>query len=122
MEDTPTADETWRELVAGRPGWWSDDPIVRAAYENPTLRTLFPFPTHGTLKFYRKAQQPWPATRGEQLPFIVCAGPPYDVYAPGYGQLIGKAETAEKAVTLLVASLPDPGRPADGSAGGGVRR
>ncbi|MCW3819762.1 DUF6193 family natural product biosynthesis protein [Micromonospora sp. DR5-3] len=108
MEDTSKIDETWRELVNDAPGWWSGDPVIRAAYEHPTLRALFPFPTHGTLRFYRTAPPPWPTDPADQLPFIVCGGPPYQIFTAGYGQLVGEANAAEEAVTLLVASLPDP--------------
>ncbi|CCH19107.1 DUF6193 family natural product biosynthesis protein [Micromonospora lupini] len=108
MDEKIEAAQSWRELVHGTSGWWSGDPVVKAAYEDPTLRTLFPFPTHGTLKFFRYARQPYPAVPREELPFIVCGGPPYRVFTPGYEQLVGEATTAVEAVELVVASLPDP--------------
>jgi hypothetical protein len=107
MEETTEVAKAWRKLVDGTPGWWSGDPVVSAAYEHPTLRTLFPFPTHGTLRFFRSAWPPFPAVPTDDLPFIVCGCPPYKVFTAGYGQLVGEARTAEEAVKLLVASLPN---------------
>ncbi|MEU7841101.1 DUF6193 family natural product biosynthesis protein [Micromonospora sp. NPDC049114] len=111
MEENGEAAETWRDLVHGTPGWWSGEPVVTAAYEHPTLRTLFPLPTHGTLKFFRTARPPYPAVRTDDLPFIVGGGPPYQVYTPGYGRLLGEATTAAEAVELVVASLPGSASP-----------
>ncbi|MGW4293300.1 DUF6193 family natural product biosynthesis protein [Micromonospora chersina] len=107
MEDTTKVDETWRDLLNSSSGWWSGDPVIRAAYEHRTLRALLPLPTHGTLRFYRTPRPPWPAQPSDPLPFIVCGSPPYKIFTAGYGELIGEANTAEEAVTLLVASLPD---------------
>ncbi|MEU4335914.1 DUF6193 family natural product biosynthesis protein [Micromonospora lupini] len=111
MEEETESAQSWRELVYGTPGWWSGDPVVKAAYEDPTLRTLFPLPTHGTLKFFSTVRQPHPAGPREELPFIVCGGPPYRVFTPGYEQLVGEATTAVEAVALVVASLPEPSSP-----------
>ncbi|MFF5176621.1 DUF6193 family natural product biosynthesis protein [Micromonospora sp. NPDC000316] len=106
MEDATKVDEAWRNLLNSSSGWWSGDSVIRAAYEHPTLRRLLPFPTHGTLRFYTTPRPPWPAQPADSLPFIVCGAPPYRIFTAGYGQLIGEANTAEEAVTLLVASLP----------------
>ncbi|SNX88611.1 hypothetical protein SAMN06272735_9083 [Streptomyces sp. TLI_55] len=42
----------------------------------------------------------------DNLPFIVCSGPPYKVYASGYAALLGAGATPEEAAALVVAHLP----------------
>jgi hypothetical protein len=105
MDQPADAAEAWRELLHGRPAWWSDNPVLLAASEHPALRTLFCLPTHGTLRFFRSAWR-YPDAPADDLPMIVLAGPPYKVYTASYGQLVGEAATAHEVVELLVASLP----------------
>ncbi|SCG33811.1 DUF6193 family natural product biosynthesis protein [Micromonospora humi] len=105
MEPVAEADGAWRALLDVRHQWWSDHPVFLAAYANPTLRTLFPFATHGTLRFFRTPWS-WPDTPVHDLPLISCGGPPYQVISAGYERLIGLAESAEEAADLVVANLP----------------
>ncbi len=101
--DTPTA---WRYLLERSQGRQGDPLVAQAAYEQPRLRALFPFPTHGCLKFIRSVPPPFPIDLGEEeLPFIV-SGPPYSVYTSRYGKLLGETDTPEEAAALLVANLP----------------
>ncbi|GHB25547.1 hypothetical protein GCM10010346_56500 [Streptomyces chryseus] len=88
-------------------------PVAAAAYAEPALRGLFPFHTHGTLKFLRSAP-PWCGPPVDDLPYIVLGEPPYSVYTAGRTSL-GEVATAEDAVALVVAHLPpDPGDEAAG--------
>ncbi|KOV73746.1 hypothetical protein ADL00_03980 [Streptomyces sp. AS58] len=80
-------------------------PIAAAAYAEPVLRRLFPFHTHGTLKFIRDAP-PWHEPPVDDLPFIVLGDPPYSVYTPAPTTRLGEAATAEDAIGLVVAHLP----------------
>lgn len=106
MDEATEIDKAWRRLVDGGPYWWSDHPIFQLAYEHPTLRALLPFPSHGTLSFYGTVWPPHPARRPDRLAFVVCDGPPYNVYrGADYDQLVGTADTAEDALTLLIESL-----------------
>jgi Family of unknown function (DUF6193) len=111
MSEARDAESAWRWLLERKPGTRgaADEelmPFVKAAYAQPRLRCLYPFPTHGTLRFLRSAP-PRPAMQADDLPFIVCDGPPYKVYADLYAVLIGEATTAEEAAWLVVAHLPE---------------
>lgn len=80
-------------------------PVAAAAYAEPVLRTLFPFHTHGTLKFIRDAP-PWYEPPIDDLPFVVLGEPPYSVYTAGHAIRLGEVATAEDAISLVVAHLP----------------
>jgi Family of unknown function (DUF6193) len=99
----------WQWLLERRPhtrGAHEDAlvPIVEAAYRHPMLARLYPFPTHGTLKFLG---MPPPRRDADDLPFVHYAGPPYTVYAAIYSSILGTASNADEAVALIVAHLPD---------------
>ncbi|SDL39150.1 DUF6193 family natural product biosynthesis protein [Streptomyces indicus] len=111
MPEAPDIETAWIWLLERRRemrGAFDDalPPIAKAAYEQPALRRLFPFHTHGTLKFTRTAP-PWgdPPPRNNS-PFIVTGGPPYSVYRDGYRTLLGETSTAEDAVQVVVDHLP----------------
>ncbi|MFG3699519.1 DUF6193 family natural product biosynthesis protein [Micromonospora sp. NPDC047620] len=107
MPEAPDIPTAWRQLREKTPHSRQGDPLViEAAYAQPRLRALYPFPTHGTLKFLRTAP-PWQPDERELLPFIVCGEPPYRVYAAGYRELLGTAATPEDAAALVVTHLPD---------------
>jgi hypothetical protein len=80
-------------------------PIAAAAYAEPLLRSLFPFHTHGTLKFLRAAP-PWHEPPLNDLPYVVLGEPPYSVYTAGDATRLGEVATAEEAISLVVAHLP----------------
>ncbi|MDX3587267.1 DUF6193 family natural product biosynthesis protein [Streptomyces europaeiscabiei] len=110
MSEAPDVETAWTWLLERRPGTrgsFNDTlpPIAAAAYAEPVLRGLFPFHTHGTLKFIRDAP-PWYEPPADDLPFIVLGEPPYSVYASGYGTLLGEVATAEDAIGLVMAHLP----------------
>jgi hypothetical protein len=88
--------ETWRMVLDGAPG------ALRR--EHPVPRQLFPFPTYRTLQF---CQTPQPRPTAVRLPYIVCGGPPYQVFTSGYGQVVGEADTPQEAAELLVSTLPN---------------
>ncbi len=99
--------ETWRAILDGSPGARRGDPIIiEAAYRHPVVRQLFPFPTHGTLVFFRTPPSSLPVDPEDELPFIAGGGP-YQIYTPGYGTVLGEAVTPDEAVALLAAHLPD---------------
>lgn len=108
MAEAPDIPTAWRCLLEQTPGARHGNlSVAQAAYGQPRLCSLFPFPTHGTLRFLMSVPPPWPAERGDpDLPFIVESGPPFRVYAPGYRQLLGEEATPEAAAALVVANLP----------------
>lgn len=106
MPEAPDIPTAWRQLREHTPGTRQGDPLViEAAHAQPQLRGLYPWPSHGTLTFHRSAP-PWGDTQQDDLPFIVCCGPPYKVYTSGYTILLGEAATPEEAAALAVAHLP----------------
>ncbi|MGQ5668297.1 DUF6193 family natural product biosynthesis protein [Streptomyces sp. ECR2.10] len=59
MSEAPDNATAWRHLLERTPGTRQGDPLViEAAYAQPQLRALYPFPTHGTLHFLRSTP-PW---------------------------------------------------------------
>ncbi|MEZ3179994.1 hypothetical protein KYY02_15260 [Streptomyces pimonensis] len=110
MPEATDVETAWTWLLERRPrtrGSFDDtlSPIAAAAYAEPVLRNLFPFPTHGTLKFIRDTP-PWHEPPVDDLPFIVLGEPPYSVYTTGYTTCLGEVATAEDAIGLVVAHLP----------------
>jgi hypothetical protein len=106
MSDSSIIADTWRAILNGAPGARRGyPPLIEAAYRHPMVRQLFPFPTHGTLAFFRTPPASLPVGPGEELPFIVGGGP-YRIYTPGYGRVLGEAATPDEAVALLAAHLP----------------
>ena len=100
--------DTWRAILDGASGARRGHlPIIEAAYRHPAVRQLFPFPTHGTLVFFRTPPSSLPIGAEEELPFIVGGGP-YQIYTPRYGRVLGEAATPDEAVALLAAHLPTP--------------
>ncbi|MFF5725212.1 DUF6193 family natural product biosynthesis protein [[Kitasatospora] papulosa] len=101
MAEAPDVETAWTWLLERRPGTrgWFDDtlpPVAAAAYAKPVLRGLFPFHTHGTLKFIREAP-PWHEPPVDDLPYVVLGEPPYSVHTAGHATRLGEAATAEQA-------------------------
>ncbi|MEV0485325.1 DUF6193 family natural product biosynthesis protein [Streptomyces sp. NPDC050508] len=116
MPESPDIAAVWSILLERRPGTrgaTQEDllPVVEAAYAEPRLRALYPFPTHGTLRFLR-GTPPWREPNHDDLPFILYGGPPYEVYTSGYGELLGEAGTPAEAAALVVSHLPTGQGPA----------
>lgn len=108
MSTETVVEKTWRQLLECRPdARWGDPDVIEAAYAEPSLRQLFPFPSHGCLTFHRNTDFPW----SNDLPFIA-GGTPYKVYAAGYAELIGETATPQEAAALVVAHLPNDCGPA----------
>ncbi|AGJ56398.1 hypothetical protein F750_3952 [Streptomyces sp. PAMC 26508] len=110
MVEAPDVETAWTWLLERRPGTrgWFDDtlpPVAAAAYAKPVLRGLFPFHTHGTLKFIREAP-PWHEPPIDDLPYVVLGEPPYSVHTAGRATRLGEAATAEDAIDLVMAHLP----------------
>ncbi|MEV6539155.1 DUF6193 family natural product biosynthesis protein [Streptomyces sp. NPDC051665] len=110
MTEAPDIATAWSWLLERRPGTRgamqdSLHPLVEAAYAEARLRGLYPFPTHGTLRFLRAAP-PWTEPNRDDLPFILCGEPPYKVYTSDYADLLGQSDTPAGAVALVVDQLP----------------
>ncbi|MFD7961688.1 DUF6193 family natural product biosynthesis protein [Streptomyces zaomyceticus] len=102
MIEETTVEKTWRQMLEGDPAVRQGDPaVVEAAYAEPRLRVLFPFPSHGCLTFHRNSQFPW----SNDLPFIA-GSDPCKVYGPLYSSVLGEGLTPKEAASLVVAHLP----------------
>ncbi|MFJ1805745.1 MULTISPECIES: DUF6193 family natural product biosynthesis protein [unclassified Streptomyces] len=99
---------TWRMLIERHPqARRGDSDVIEAAFAEPRLRQLFPFPSHGRLHFHRNTDFPW----SNDLPSIASGLSAYAVYSADH-QLIGETPTPQEAAALLVAHLPDDCGPA----------
>ncbi|MET9514695.1 DUF6193 family natural product biosynthesis protein [Streptomyces sp. NPDC002994] len=108
----------WQELLGDDADYVSAD-LVAAAYAEPRLRELFPWVGMGELHFSRCTEERWtwdvpyirPMAGGRDH-----TGPgPYSVEGPSRIQTIhraGKAETAQRAVAMVVERLPEGCGPA----------
>ncbi|MEU9718878.1 DUF6193 family natural product biosynthesis protein [Streptomyces sp. NPDC047976] len=102
-------ERTWRMLVERHPEARRGNPeVIEAAFAEPRLRRLFPFPSHGSLTFHRNTDHPW----SNDLPSIAGAEGTYRVYAAGYGEVLGEVATPQEAAALVVAHLPNDCGPA----------
>ncbi|CAM5643674.1 hypothetical protein SAVIM338S_06336 [Streptomyces avidinii] len=83
---------------------------MAAAYAEPRLRALFPFPSHGALTFHRNTHFPW----SNDLPFIVGDAQSCIVYAPlgTSPRVLGESLTPDEAAALVVTHLPHDCGPA----------
>lgn len=55
MSTEAVVEKTWRMLLERHPDARRGDPeVIEAAFAEPRLRQLFPFPSHGCLNFHRK--------------------------------------------------------------------
>lgn len=103
MSTETVVEKTWRMLLERHPDARRGDPVViEAAFAEPRLRQLFPFPSHGCLSFHRNTDFPW----SNDLPFIAGGEKTYTVYAGGYAELLGEVATPQAAAALVVAHLP----------------
>ncbi|MFJ6252361.1 MULTISPECIES: DUF6193 family natural product biosynthesis protein [unclassified Streptomyces] len=108
MAEETTVERTWRLMLAGDPTVRRGDPaVVEAAYAEPRLRALFPFPSHGCLTFHRNSQFPW----SNDLPFIA-GSTSCSVYGPSYSSVLGEGLTPRAAAALVVVNLPSDCGPA----------
>jgi hypothetical protein len=84
-------------------------PLVDAAGAEPRLRQLYPFTSHFTLVFSSCTRYPYlvKAPAVEPLP-----DGRFRVHGPCGGAVIGETDTAEEAITLVMAHLPDDLGPA----------
>ncbi|MFE7515733.1 DUF6193 family natural product biosynthesis protein [Streptomyces sp. NPDC057540] len=105
MAEETVAEKTWRGMLEGRPDARRGEPaVIAAAYAEPRLRALYPFPSHGALTFHRNTQDPW----SNDLPYIVGDAQSCIVYAPLHvGGMLGQSLTPREAAALVVAHLPD---------------
>ncbi|MEU4066184.1 DUF6193 family natural product biosynthesis protein [Streptomyces wedmorensis] len=109
MPEAPDVPTAWSWLLERKPGTRGATQdsllaVVEAAHAEPRLRRLYPFPTHGTLRFLRSAP-PWAELNHDDLPFILYGGPPYKIYTSGYADLLGEAGTPKEAAALVVRHL-----------------
>ncbi|CAM5418928.1 putative protein OS=Streptomyces aurantiogriseus OX=66870 GN=GCM10010251_36900 PE=4 SV=1 [Streptomyces aurantiogriseus] len=98
----------WKLMRERDPGVRLADPeLTEAAYAEPRLRQLFPFPSHGWLHFSRATRDPFT----NDLPMIGPLEHGWRVYAPDASTL-GDVRTAAEAAALAAAHLPDGCGPA----------
>ena len=98
----------WRLMRERDPGVRLADPeLTEAAYAEPRLRVLFPFPTHGGLQFSGTTRDPYT----HDLPSIEPLRDGWRVRGADASTL-GEVPTAPAAVALVVAHLPDGCGPA----------
>ncbi|MGW3328823.1 DUF6193 family natural product biosynthesis protein [Streptomyces virginiae] len=105
MAEEMVVEKTWRLMLEGHPTARRGEPaVIEAAYAEPRLRALFPFPSHGALTFHRNTQFPW----SNDLPFIVGDAQSCIVYAPlgASPRVLGESLTPNEAAALVVAHLP----------------
>ncbi|MFD1277572.1 DUF6193 family natural product biosynthesis protein [Streptomyces kaempferi] len=114
MAEETVVEKTWQLMLEGHPTARRGEPaVIEAAYAEPRLRALFPFPSHGALTFHRNTRFPW----SNDLPFIVGDAQSCIVYAPmgASPRVLGESLTPSEAAVLVVAHLPhDCGRPSRG--------
>lgn len=92
-----------RKAAAEQPTFEPFGNLVEAAYARPELRVLFPFTSHGSLHLSQCTGYPFTWT----LPFVDhLAEGRYLVCGPTRRDVIGEADTADQAVTLVAANLP----------------
>ncbi|MEV0535562.1 DUF6193 family natural product biosynthesis protein [Kitasatospora sp. NPDC050463] len=111
MTEETVVEKTWRGILERHPEARRGEPaVIEAAYAEPRLRALFPFPSHGALTFHRNTRFPW----SNDLPFIVGDAQWCIVYAPrGVTQrVLGESLTPQEAAALVVAHLPPDCGPA----------
>ncbi|MDG5805602.1 DUF6193 family natural product biosynthesis protein [Streptomyces ossamyceticus] len=102
-------ERTWRMLREGHPeARVGCAEVIEAAYAEPRLRGLYPFPSHGALFFQRNTDFPWRS----DLPYIATGFTGYLVYAARSADVLGETATPEEAAALVVAHLPDDCGPA----------
>ncbi|WP_405062606.1 DUF6193 family natural product biosynthesis protein [Kribbella sp. NBC_01505] len=77
--------------------------LVEAAYVEPKLRQLFPFTSHWSLHFTTCTGYPYTRV----IPFVdPLRDGTYQVYDAKLGTVIGRADTAEQAIALVLRHLP----------------
>ncbi|MEV7951358.1 DUF6193 family natural product biosynthesis protein [Streptomyces rubiginosohelvolus] len=111
MAEETVAEKTWRGILDKHPGARRGEPaVIEAAYAEPRLRALFPFPSHGALTLHRNTEFPW----SNDLPFIVGDAQECIVYAPLHAseRVLGESLTPREAAALVVAHLHDDCGPA----------
>ncbi|MFF1909967.1 DUF6193 family natural product biosynthesis protein [Kitasatospora sp. NPDC058218] len=111
MVQETVVEKTWRGMLERHPTARRGEPaVIEAAYAEPRLRALFPFPSHGALSFHRNTHFPW----SNDLPFIVGDAQSCIVYAPlGVSErVLGESLTPHEAAALVVAHLPPDCGPA----------
>jgi hypothetical protein len=83
--------------------------LVEAAFAEPKLRQLYPFTSHWSLHFTTCTGYPFTW----KVPFVdPLRDGRYRVNGPHRGAVIGEADTADEAVAMVVAHLPDDIGPA----------
>lgn len=102
MTEETAVESAWRLIREGDPSTGQRArAVVEAAYAEPRLRVLYPFPSHGCLTFHRNTRFPW----SNDLPFIA-GSEPCTVYGPSYSAVLGEGLTPQEAAALVVAHLP----------------
>jgi hypothetical protein len=91
----------WRSLRSA-PRVERARPVLEAAYEHPVLRRLLPVLSHGSLHFSTCTGYPY----SWDVPYIEPLDSGYRVAGPRRGSVIGTADSAADAVSIVVEHLP----------------
>ncbi|MFF5305472.1 DUF6193 family natural product biosynthesis protein [Streptomyces sp. NPDC013161] len=97
-----------REQAAGAPDFGEFGRLVEVAYEEPRLRQLFPFTSHWTVAFSSCTGRPY----RDEIAIAPQPGRPYIVLQHANAGMIAEVPTAEEAVALALAHLPESVGPA----------
>ncbi len=97
------AEMAWRMLLNRDRTFRSGDlALAEAAYAEPSLRVLFPFPSHGWFHFIRDTAPP----DAEKPPVIVPTTDGWRIYTADIERVLGEADSPADAAALVVAHLP----------------
>jgi hypothetical protein len=107
LDPTRLVESEWQHLrtEAASVNWPEYHALIEAAYADPTLRHLYPFTTHWSLRFSTSTR---PAlSRDVSVCLHAGHGRYYRVTMDYLGQSLGETATAEEAVSVAVRHLPD---------------
>jgi hypothetical protein len=95
----------WRSLLKGAQdaGWPEYQALIKTAYAEPRLRELCPYTSHWSLSF---SATPYPFTPSFATLTAGRQGAPYDVREWWNGPTLTHVSTAEEAVAIAVARIP----------------
>ncbi|MFG2480499.1 DUF6193 family natural product biosynthesis protein [Streptomyces fagopyri] len=95
----------WQHLLteAGEVDWPEYRALIEAAYAEPTLRGLYPFTSHWTLRFSTSTR---PRLTGVLLCLDAYRQKPYTLSTHFMGEVVAEAMTAAEAVSLALRHLP----------------
>ncbi|MGQ4379684.1 DUF6193 family natural product biosynthesis protein [Streptomyces sp. SAS_267] len=99
------AESEWQHLrtEADEMDWPEYRALIEAAYSEPTLRGLYPFTSHWTLRFSTSTR---PRLTIVPLCLDAYRQKPYTLSTHYMGEVLAEATTAEEAVSMALSHLP----------------